>query len=82
MLFDFILNSTIYDDESVLTEPGSTQPLICAHCYKPIKGKYFQSGENYYDEYCWQFKFIIDPLYIQRSSRRKSKKCDEEYDDY
>ena len=79
MLFDPVLNSACSEEESILYEPGSmNKPLICSHCYRPIKGKYFQSGENFYDEYCWQFKFVIDPLYIRRSLGKKIKKDDEE----
>ncbi len=81
MLFDPILDSAIYDEDAILMQPGSTQPMICAHCYKPIKGKYFQSGENFYDMYCWQFKFVIDPLFIQRASKR-DKKDDKNDNDY
>ncbi len=55
-----------------------SQPLICAHCYRPIKGKLFQSGNNFYDEYCWQFRFVIDPLFIERASRKRIKSFDEE----
>ena len=78
-LFDPVLdNSVIYDDE-ILSDPEFfSQPLICAHCYRPIRGKYFQSGKNYYDEFCWQFRFVVDPLHIQRAQRKKIKEFDED----
>ena len=78
MLFDPVLN-TIYTDEEVQLEPGGfNKPLLCAHCYRPIKGKYFQSGKNYYDEFCWQFRFVIDPIYIQKAMRKTAKEYDED----
>ena len=79
MLFDPVLNSACSEEESILYEPGSlNKPLICSHCYQPIKGKFFQSGENYYDEYCWQFRFVVDPLHISRAARKKIKEFDED----
>ena len=79
MLFDPVLNSVFAAEDEVLVDPATfTQPLICAHCYRAIKGKYFQSGKNYYDEYCWQFRFVIDPLFIERAKRRKTKEFDED----
>jgi hypothetical protein len=30
----------------------------CSHCHRKIYGKVYQSGTNYYDSYCWQFRFI------------------------
>lgn len=79
MLFDPILNSELVEEEEMQFEPGTTnQPLICAHCHRLIKGKYFQSGKNYYDEFCWQFRFVIDELFIERASRNKIKQFDED----
>jgi len=78
MLFDPVLNSVLNDDALMIQEGPFVKSLVCAHCYKPIKGKYFQSGENYYDEYCWQFKFVIDPLFIERASKKKIMHQDED----
>jgi hypothetical protein len=79
MLFDPVLNSSIFSvEDSEIIRDLSSQPLICAHCYRPIRGKFFQSGKNYYDDFCWQFRFVIDPLYIERASRRKIKNFDED----
>jgi hypothetical protein len=79
MIFDPVLDSIILGegDEQILLDL-SNQPIICAHCYRPIKGKYHQSGNNYYDEYCWQFRFVIDPIYIERASRKKIKELDDD----
>jgi hypothetical protein len=79
MFFDPVLNSSLVEDEILLIDPQSySQPMICAHCYRGIKGKYYQSGNNYYDEYCWQFRFVIDPLYLERASRKTVKSFDED----
>jgi hypothetical protein len=79
MLFDPVLNSSIFSvEDSEIIRDLLSQPLICAHCYRPIRGKFFQSGKNYYDDFCWQFRFVIDPLYIERASRRKIKNFDED----
>jgi hypothetical protein len=76
MLFDPILNESISgSDTMVRTE--TLQPMFCSHCNMPIKGKFHQSGENYYDDYCWQFKFVIDSLFIARGSRRGMKDLDD-----
>ncbi len=79
MLFDPILNMELSDDDEILKDPlFLSQPLICSHCHIPIKGKYYQSGKDYYDEYCWQFRFVIDSLHIERASRRTVKEFDED----
>jgi hypothetical protein len=79
MIFDPVLDSAVLgDDTEIIQRDMFNQPIICAHCYKTIKGKYYQSGKNYYDKYCWQFRFVIDPLYIERASRKKVKDFDEE----
>lgn len=66
------------EEVTIIEQDAFSQPLICAHCYRPIKGKFFQSGKNFYDEFCWQFRFVIDPLFIERASRRKVKTFDED----
>jgi hypothetical protein len=78
MIFDPVIDSAYSDEEEIVRDPINSQPLMCAHCYKPIKGKYFQSGENFYDLYCWQFKFVIDPLYLERASKKTSESSDED----
>ena len=60
----------MFTEEHHYQRDSQSEVMICAHCYRPIKGKYFQSGKNYYDEYCWQFRFVIDPLYLERAARR------------
>jgi hypothetical protein len=82
MLFDPILNSVLSEDIEGSEYQHLGKPLVCAHCYRPIKGRLHQSGENFYDEYCWQFKFVIDPLYIQRAIRKTTKNLDEDDNDY
>ena len=79
MLFDPVLDTicSCEENEEILRDMFN-QPIICAHCYKPIKGKFYQSGKNYYDKYCWQFRYVIDPLYIERASRKKVKDFDED----
>ena len=32
---------------------------ICSHCFKPITGKVHREGMRYYDEYCWQLRYIL-----------------------
>jgi hypothetical protein len=79
MIFDPIIDTEIlFETEPEVIRDLFSQPIICSHCYKPIKGKYYQSGKDYYDEFCWQFRYVIDPLYIERSSRRKVKNFDED----
>ena len=79
MFFDPILNSSLYEDEIIYVDHQIySLPMICAHCYRPIKGKYFQSGKDYYDEYCWQFRFVIDPLHLKRAARKTIKTFDED----
>ncbi len=79
MIFDPVLDSTVSveEDETILRDIFN-QPILCAHCYRAIKGKYFQSGKNYYDEYCWQFRFVVDPLHIERAARKKVFEFDED----
>ena len=78
MLFDPVLDK-VYTEDEFLVEPGGfNKPLMCAHCYRPIKGRYYQSGKNYYDEFCWQFRFVIDPIYIEKSKRTEVKEYDED----
>ena len=78
MLFDPVINSAFSDDIRIFDVGSLSKPLVCSHCHKPIKSRLYQSGENFYDEYCWQFKFVIDPLYLQRASRRDIKKFDDD----
>lgn len=78
MIFDPIINSALDSDEIIIDQNSYCQPLICAHCNQPIKGKYFQSGKNYYDGWCWQFRFVVDPLYMERASRKTIKQFDED----
>ena len=78
MLFDPVLNSAFESEEVQVNPESRSQPLVCSHCNQPIKGKYHQSEKNFYDEYCWQFKYVIDSLYIQRATRKKVKQFDED----
>ena len=78
MIFDPLLNSVLDMGENEVARDNLSQIIVCAHCNKQIKGKYYRSGKNYYDAYCWQFRFVIDPLYIQRASRKTIKEFDEE----
>ena len=78
MLFDPILNLVISDEDEDVVVNYLGKPLMCSHCYRPIKGTLHQSGENFYDEHCWQFKFVIDPLFIQRASRKIMKDLEED----
>jgi hypothetical protein len=78
MLFDPVLNSLNTDSELQMEPGGLNKPLRCAHCYMPIKGRYHQSGKDFYDDYCWQFRYVIDPILIEKGSRKTAKDYDDD----
>jgi hypothetical protein len=67
MLFDPILDIMIHEFtefELVVEDTDETtfklsQSIACAHCYRPIVGKFHRDGDKYYDDYCWQFRYVI-----------------------
>jgi hypothetical protein len=77
VLFDPVLNSAVSADELVVGIFGQ-QIMTCSHCHMPIKGRFHRSGEEYYDDYCWQFKYVIDPLFLERAARKTMKELDED----
>jgi hypothetical protein len=34
--------------------------LLCSHCHKEIRGKLYNSGMKFYDEYCWSLRYILE----------------------
>jgi hypothetical protein len=50
-------------DSIVLDEPMpylKRTGLICSHCHKEIRGKLFNLGTKFYDEYCFSLRYILE----------------------
>ncbi|MDG6226018.1 MAG: hypothetical protein QCI82_10975 [Candidatus Thermoplasmatota archaeon] len=58
MLFpDLVLGSQAID---IAHEFIQISDKRCSHCHRKIIGNVHQLGNRYYDDYCWQFRFIND----------------------
>lgn len=56
MLFpDIIFSSQVMDIAEEYTQVSDKR---CSHCHRKIVGRVHQIGNRYYDDYCWQFRFI------------------------
>jgi hypothetical protein len=75
MLFDPVLNSLLDDHETGSEESGFVD-RICSHCHRKIVGKqYLSVNNNYYDSFCWQFRFVLEPV----EKKKKDDGLDEEF---
>lgn len=45
--------------------------LLCFHCYNEIKGKVYFYDDKPYDEYCYQFRYVINPVEEELEERKK-----------
>jgi hypothetical protein len=48
--------ASLDDNRPYLKKTG----MICSHCHKEIRGKMFNLGNRFFDEYCWSLRFILD----------------------
>jgi len=49
-------------DIAAIDQPGETAKgtgILCGHCHTEIKGKLHQYGNQYFDSYCWNLRFIL-----------------------
>jgi hypothetical protein len=74
MLFDPVINSLI-DEPETHAEEGVFVDRICSHCHRKIIGKqYLSTNNNYYDSFCWQFRYVLEPV----EKKKKDNEMDEE----
>jgi len=75
MLFDPVLNSFLEESELQAEESGFVD-RICSHCHRKIVGKqYLSANNNYYDSFCWQFRYVLEPI----EKKKKDDELDEEF---
>lgn len=34
--------------------------IICSHCHKEIRGKFYNIGNKFFDQYCWSLRYILE----------------------
>jgi hypothetical protein len=74
MVFDPVLNSLLEDPDTGSDENGFVD-RICSHCHRKIVGKqYLSANNNYYDSFCWQFRYVLEPI----EKKKKDDELDEE----
>lgn len=46
-------------NESGIEEAEKGTGIICSHCHCEIKGRVYQCNNQYFDQYCWNLRFIL-----------------------
>jgi hypothetical protein len=34
--------------------------MLCSHCHKEIRGRLYNLGNKFFDEYCWSLRYILE----------------------
>lgn len=57
-----IFNDPVLDQVSMTTDTPYKKRtgLICCHCHNEIRGQIFNMGNQFFDEYCWSLRFILE----------------------
>ena len=45
--------------------------FACFHCYRPIKGKVYFYDDKPFDEFCYQFRYVISIIEEDEIEKRK-----------
>ena len=55
------LLSDLYEEWAEAEDIPFQIPRLCAHCQRFIRGRQYEYKGKYYDAYCWQFRYVVDP---------------------
>jgi hypothetical protein len=53
---DPVLNRAMFDQPE---DSKKGTGILCSHCHTEIKGRVHQYGNQYFDSYCWNLRFIL-----------------------
>ena len=48
--------------------------MICSHCHKEIRGKIYNLGNRFFDEYCWSLRYILEAQEIEMERTQELRK--------